>query len=272
MEESSILTDVPLFAAPTIDMIANILAATDGGLTGTEIGRYLSELGIIDPHEGETKRYRLADALKQQQNHDSNGNCVIRLIERAMHPVGYADNPDQFEARRGKLNTALALCGYFLAEDGKIRAEAAVSTLTEARHRANTLQTQLLQRNVHADVLRFCQAELLQDNYFHAVFEATKSVADKIRRLTGLTADGGKLVDAAFNGVNPRIAINSLLTDTEQSEQKGFANMLKGMFGVFRNTTAHAPKISWPIDEQDALDLMSIASYLHRRIDAATIS
>ena len=65
------------------------------------------------------------------------------------------------------------------------------------------------------------------------------------------------------------LAINSLRTETEKSEQKGFANLLKGMFGTFRNVTGHAPRISWPIDEQDALDLLSIVSYLHRRLDSA---
>ena len=44
---------------------------------------------------------------------------------------------------------------------------------------------------------------------------------------------------------------------------------MKGVFGVFRNVTAHAPKIIWPIGEQDALDLLSLVSYVHRRLDAA---
>jgi len=46
-------------------------------------------------------------------------------------------------------------------------------------------------------------------------------------------------------------------------------NLLKGMFGTFRNVAAHAPKISWPIKEEDALDLLTLASYLHRRLDDA---
>jgi uncharacterized protein (TIGR02391 family) len=120
-------------------------------------------------------------------------------------------------------------------------------------------------------VLRFCRAELLQDNYFHAVFEATKSVAQKIRDKTGLTGDGADIVDKAFGLRAPMLAINSLRTDTEQSEQTGFANLLKGMFGTFRNPTGHAAKITWKIDEQDALDLLSLVSYMHRRLDAAAI-
>jgi uncharacterized protein (TIGR02391 family) len=118
-------------------------------------------------------------------------------------------------------------------------------------------------------VLRFCRAELLQDNYFHAVFEATKSVAQKIRDKTGLTGDGSEIVDKAFGLKGPMLAINTLRTETEQSEQTGFANLVKGMFGTFRNPTGHAPKITWRIEEQDALDLLSLVSYIHRRLDAA---
>jgi uncharacterized protein (TIGR02391 family) len=44
---------------------------------------------------------------------------------------------------------------------------------------------------------------------------------------------------------------------------------LKGVFGTFRNVTAHAPKIHWTIEEQDALDLLTMVSYLHRRLDRA---
>ena len=38
---------------------------------------------------------------------------------------------------------------------------------------------------------------------------------------------------------------------------------------MFRNPTAHAPKVDWPISEQDALDILGIISYCHRRLDNA---
>jgi len=66
---------------------------------------------------------------------------------------------------------------------------------------------------------------VLQENYFHAVFEATKSIAAKIRSLTDHPGDGAPLVQATFGGANPAIAINSLKTDSERSEQSGFANL-----------------------------------------------
>jgi uncharacterized protein (TIGR02391 family) len=44
---------------------------------------------------------------------------------------------------------------------------------------------------------------------------------------------------------------------------------LKGLFGTFRNPTAHSLKATWPLSEQDALDLFSLCSYVHRRLDRA---
>lgn len=46
-------------------------------------------------------------------------------------------------------------------------------------------------------------------------------------------------------------------------------NLLKGVFGTFRNTTAHAPKITWEVNEQDALDTLSMISLIHRKLDKA---
>ena len=95
------------------------------------------------------------------------------------------------------------------------------------------------------------------------------ALAHALDGATGLTSDGADLVDEALRITTPRLAINSLRTDTEQSEQRGLINLLKGMFGTFRNVSGHAPKITWPIEEEDALDLLSIVSYLHRRLDSA---
>jgi uncharacterized protein (TIGR02391 family) len=137
---------------------------------------------------------------------------------------------------------------------------------------ADELRSELRRRGVHADVLAFCRAELLEanpPNYFHAVLEATKSVAQKIRARAGLIEDAAELVDRVFSLKGPLLAINSLQTESEKAEHTGFANMMKGMFGTFRNPASHAPRILWKVDKQDALDLLSLVSYLHRRLDQA---
>jgi uncharacterized protein (TIGR02391 family) len=60
-----------------------------------------------------------------------------------------------------------------------------------------------------------------------------------------------------------------LATESERSEHSGLMNLIKGIFGAFRNTTAHAPKIQWNATEQDALDILTTISLIHRRLDAA---
>jgi uncharacterized protein (TIGR02391 family) len=144
-----------------------------------------------------------------------------------------------------------------------------VERLFEAQRRAQELRADLTTRGVHPDVLRFCREELLADNYFHAVLEAVKSVADKLRARTGLTEDGALLVEHALMGDPPMLAINPMKTESEKGEQKGFANLLRGTFGMFRNTTAHEARINWPMTKDDAEDLLSLVSLIHRRLDAA---
>lgn len=266
------MAKIPAFNETNLRAICDILGETTSGLTGSQIGQILQDCGIDDPSPSNTKRYRLFEALQQRQSTDRCGNHVVAFIHAAMNPVRYVRNSQLFEDRRSQLNEVLSFSGLTLGEDGSLREASATRTLTEAQGRAGRLRKKLLSRGVHPDVLRFCRAELLQYNYFHAVFEAAKSVADKIRDKSGLTSDGTRLVDQAFglgkSGV-PVLAFNSLQTETERSEHKGLLNLMKGLFGTFRNTTAHAPKIKWVIEEQDALDMLSLASLLHRRLDQA---
>lgn len=259
------------FDLGVLQSIANILGDTSSGFSGSEICRLLAECKIPDPLPNYTKRYRLFEALKTKQESDGVGNNIAHFIQHAMSPVRHHNAREWFEDTRLKLNHVLAFNGYQLGDDGKLRKAEKATTLREAQARASKLREHLVARKVHSDVLRFCREELLVDNYFHSVFEATKSVAEKIRQMTGLTSDGSTLVDEAFTfkGCVPHLALNSLQTESEFSEQKGFINLLKGLFGTFRNTTAHASKITWNISEQDALDILSLVSLVHRRLDAA---
>jgi uncharacterized protein (TIGR02391 family) len=261
------MAQISSFEETILRAICNILGDSGDGLTGSEIGQLLQDCGIEDPLPGHTKRERLFEALYRRQRNDGAGNHVVAFVYRAMNPVRYVREPHVFESRRSQLNQALAFAGFTLGEDGKLRQTSAVRTLTEAQERAGKLYRELLTRKAHPDVLRFCQAELLQDNYFHAVFEATKSIADKVREKSGLASDSSRLVDEAFGGNPPLLAFNKLQTETERSEHTGLMNLLKGLFGTFRNTTAHVPKIKWVIDEHDAIDMLTFTSLLHRRLD-----
>jgi uncharacterized protein (TIGR02391 family) len=250
--------------------LSDIIGDTGTGLSGSDIGRTLSDCGIEDPFAGATKRYRLFEALNQRQEKDNSGNHVLNYVLTVMKPVRYLNDKALYTERRTRINEVLSFLGLSLAEDGTLRQGQTAKTIDEAQARVGRLRKKMNDRDVHPDVLRFCKAELLQENYFHAVFEATKSVADKIREKANLISDGADLVDNAFGlgqANAPKLAFNTLQTESERSEHKGFANLLKGMFGMFRNVTAHVPKIKWTINEEDAIDSLTLASLLHRKLD-----
>lgn len=260
-----------LFSQSQIVAIAKALADTEEGLTGTEIDYFLTSLKITNVSPGTTKWKRLHDAFVGYQNNKGNRTGILEFIRQVMKPERYAKNPGKFELIRANLNSAILLFGLVVDSSGKLSSTTTATSLSEASQRANKLRDDLSGRGVHPDVLRFCKAELVGDNYFHAVLEAAKSVADKLRTRTGLTEDGGKLVDLALCGNNPKLAINPFTTESHRSEQNGFANLVKGTFGMFRNPTAHEAKIFWAMTKEDAEDLLSLASLIHRRLDAATI-
>jgi len=257
------------FDAQKLEVACRVIADTERGLTGTEIGYLLQDCKLTDVSQSMTKWKRLFNALVEVQNKYHVGNHLIMFINRSMDPVKYARDRYKFEWRRTELNIVLSFSGFGIREDGKVVHTSKATTLKGARARAGALRSKLEDRKVHSEIFNYCEAELLEENYFHAVLEAVKRIADRVRMLSGLTADGAELVNKAFSVRAPILAINNLSTETELSEQKGFCNILVGIFGAIRNPTAHAPKISWPITEQDALDIFSMISFVHRKLDGA---
>jgi uncharacterized protein (TIGR02391 family) len=261
---------VPPFSAQAAEQICKVLAEA---VTGSQIPNLIASLKVTEHARDadNSKWVRLFNAVAASQNRQQDGQPLLRLVREIMEPVRFR-SAAEFEETRSRLNERLLLSGFQVREDGKVARAKAAMTLGEAQQRADDLRAELSRRDVHPDVLRFCRVELLQQNYFHAVLEAAKSVADKLRNLGGVTGDGSSLVDAACSlSSGPRIAFNSLATEWERSEQTGIATLLKGLFSTFRNPAAHAPRVAWATSRKDALDMLTLASMLHRRLDEATI-
>ena len=259
----------PTFAQQHLEQIARILGNTDTGLTGSEIGHALASCQIKDVDPSNAKWKRLHNAFVAFQNDHQVGNHVIMFIHHVMNPASYTDMPNVFTARRERLNRVLAFSGMELGEGGRLRLVSKAENLDDALQRAARLKTILEQRKVHSKVLEHCRAEVLQENYFHAVFEAMKSITVRIRMLSGLDGDGAELIDAAFSGSSPRLTINTIDTESRQGEQRGFVSILKGLYGMVRNPLAHEARIEWEMSEQDAIDVLTTISFIHRKIDNA---
>lgn len=258
---------IPPFSAQHLEAACKVLANTERGLTGSEIAYLLQDCRLEDVSPEMTKWKRLFNALVKAQNTHKVGNHLIMFVNRALNPVSYARDKEKFSWRRNELNVVLSFSGFSVREDGKVIRTQAETTLKGARARAGALRAALEDRGAHSETLKYCRAELVDENYFHAVLEAIKGVAERIRIISGLTTDGAELVNTAFSVKAPVLVINSLKTETEISEQKGFSNILVGLFGAVRNPTAHVPKVTWPMTEQDALDILSLVSFVHRKLD-----
>lgn len=268
-------TSRPPWSYPVLKAIADVLADTSDGLTGREIGDLLGRLRMEDPIPTATKRDRLAEAFVARQNKDQSPKRIITFVVTAMEPVRYRTQPELFSLRQDRLNEHLAFVGLRVNDQGQVARGVVAQTLDEASRVATSIRDELHRRKCHPEVLRYCSVEVFKKAHFHACLEATKSIFDRLRSLTSASGDGAALVDAALalgrSGV-PMLAINSLRTQTEKDEQTGLANLVKGLNGLYRNPTAHDPRLRRTISDDELLEVLTMVSMVHRRLDGASAS
>jgi uncharacterized protein (TIGR02391 family) len=255
------------FTEGQIEQIAHILGDTANGFTGSQIGHLLAICKIEDVNPDYTKWMRLYNAFIKAHDKYGRDNFILKFIAKSLEPARFTHDPGHFKYLIKELNSVLAFQGIEYQEDGKFHNVKKVTTLSEAEERGHNLRRTFQERNYHPELEKYCKAELLENNYFHAVLESIKGLASIIRDKADLKTDGTELIEEAFCGKSPVLLINNGQAETEISEQKGFSNLLKGLFGTFRNPTAHAARIEWSMEKQDALDLFAIASYAYRRIE-----
>jgi uncharacterized protein (TIGR02391 family) len=263
------MTSVSAFDDATIEAIAKIIGETSSGFTGPEIARLLQACRIPDPGEN-TKWRRIAEALNTEQARSRSGNCTITFVKAAMQPVRWTNRLSGFNGMREELNTVLAFSGLSVRADGEVYPRETARTHAEAAL-VKRLRDEMVRRSGHAEIFKYCTEELVAEDCFGAVFEATKGLGERVREMSGLDEDGHQLVQEAFEGSIPMIAFNSLRSSTERNEQRGLANLMKGVFSAFRNPEAHEARLLWHVSEADALDLLSTLSLIHRRLDVAVV-
>lgn len=261
------MSKFPQLNEAQIEEICKTIADTDNGLTGTEIARMLSALGVNDPDPSNTKWKRLYNAVAERINRTQSTNVIPKILVYVLSPARGLSSTDRYHWMMSRVNQVLMLSGVAVGDNGKFHAVALATNLSEVQQRTNSLKGRLEQRLAHSRVMACCTEELLADDYFHAVHEAAKSLCDHIREISGLDDDGSKLIDKAFSAKDPYIAINSLRTESEKSEQNGLKELLKGIISMVRNTTAHELRIRWDVKEEDALDILAEISYLHKLLD-----
>jgi uncharacterized protein (TIGR02391 family) len=260
--------------------LCNIIAETNTGLTKSELTLVIGQSDIAAVDDGKrnngftytiglNKRNWLYNCLVNEINQSKSWAKVYIFIESAFNPARYTtyDKRTQFESMRESANKVLLLAGIEIQATGKLRSVVQATTLDEVDRRVNSLNKRLYDRAIHAEVKKYCISDYLRKDYYDAVFEAAKGVAQRVRDITGLQSDGSALFQTAFAIKDPRIFMNELQTNNEISEHNGLKELLEAIFHLVRNPAAHTPKINWSTNETEALDVLEMISLAHKYLD-----
>lgn len=249
-----------VFSRTELEGIAKILG---NAASKSELCNILSQTQIKFNFQESTKWRFLKDAFIRNQEEYHSWNHILNFIKEVLDPVRFVNNGSDFNHYRERLNDILHFKGLAYTENKEFKRVNQVKSLDELPKR---WRTELEKRNIHYEIFKYCTSELLQDDIYHAVFEATKGLFERIRELSGVHKDGSKLIDSVFATTKPILAFNQLKTETEKSEQVGFMHLLKAACSLIRNPIAHEPRKLWA-GEENALIWFSLLSLAHQMLD-----
>ena len=106
-------------------------------------------------------------------------------------------------------------------------------------------------------------------HYANAVENAFKCLNNAVKEKSGLSADGDGLMTQAFGARSPILKLNSLQSQSDQNEQRGYMQIFAGVMAGIRNPRAHEHEI---VDDPEvALEMIIIANHLIRKLENSTL-
>lgn len=126
---------------------------------------------------------------------------------------------------------------------------------------------EFLKRNFHSEVIKHSQRLFVQGNYFHSVFESAKAYNKDVKEKSQSEKDGQPLMLSVWGSDSGVLKVTACISQTDKDFQDGIKFISGGLMSAIRNPTAHEPAISWPIDKQDCLDILSLISFLYRQLE-----
>jgi len=238
-------------------------------LTHRQINEQFQNAGLTDTGEGSNKPDRIYYTLKARQIQDKCANNILSFLLKIINPKRY-DSEADFEKHRTAINEKLLYEGIEIDKSGQAKAVDKAKTIPEAKRRSMRIKERVHGIGVHPDILPYCEAEWLNENYFHAILEITKSVAERLRQKSGYASDGSALVDECFalgKDKKPMLAFNTLQSESDESEHKGFGNFIKGFFSMYRNPKAHDPKLMEDTQLTEMTEVLVVATIIQNKLD-----
>ena len=226
-------------------------------VTVTKLKGFLNELNNITD---EDKFSRLAERIKsiainqfkENQTHSKKTENIYERIKRS--PFGF---------NRYHINALIGIV------------EVMIDELEFAQHKEqkdiiSSIDNEFIKRNFHSEVTKHSQKLFMQGNYFHAVFESAKAYNKDVKEKAKSDKDGQTLMNNVWGCDNGVLKVTACQTQTDKDFQDGIRYISSGLMSAIRNSTAHEPAITWPIDKQDCLDILSLITFLYRQLDKST--
>lgn len=257
----------------SIEKIVKYLAELTKGTNITTMFRQLNFYDVDNDESNQTilstKWKRLNKAVIDECNKSKSYQPFFRVIEYMLKPFDYIDSPESYKEHTDYISSILSFSGYEVNQSGKVVTTKIATNLTEALERRKSLLSKLEPFNIHKTPTSYCTKELLSDNYYHAVFEAAKSVTERLRQMTNSTKDGFQLIDSIFNVKTPAIIFSNskLTTMQEKNEFNSLKHLSLYVHFTYRNPRAHIPKIFDPTSEEDAILALRLISDIHYSLD-----
>ncbi len=259
-------------------MICDAFVALEDVISDSELGALILSSGIQDPHHNASRHRRLLSAFVQDQDHNRCADNLASFLKRTGFHIKKSRGETAFRRYINQMNQVLSFAGYELGnDDAQIRNLDRSKTSyvsPEAEDRVRRFRENVTKHQLHPDIELVCRPEYFTESgFFRPVKEAMRLLIEKIKAKAQLPQDGPELAEHAFAfawPTRPILAINNFMTEKDVAEQFSFMVLLKAFFLMFQDEMTRAYRPAWDMSLEDAMNLLNLASYFHRKVDKAT--
>ncbi|NMB97459.1 MAG: TIGR02391 family protein [Clostridiaceae bacterium] len=250
------------FTSSALEQISKIIGDR---YTGSEITSFFEKCGFPEyVHDGATKWRFVKRVLHQIQNSTYGSYNIVKIIKILCSPEEFYTNAELHRDIINSVNEVIEFYGLRINTDGTI------TYLREKRSKPSEKDSEdaklFASRTLHHEIVKHSKVLFVEGNYFHAVFESCKAFDKYVKEKSCIDKHGTDLMSAALSLKGP-LKLNKQITETEKNEQEGLMHLCMGLMRAIRNPESHEPKLDWNINREDALDILSLISFLYRRID-----
>lgn len=96
-----------------------------------------------------------------------------------------------------------------------------------------------LQTHIRTELWNTLSNSYDAENYKNAILDAMHFLSNTLRDKSGIDGDGVSLVGQALSGESPKLKLNKLQTETEQNQQRGYSEIIRGLYRAIRNPRSH---------------------------------